>query len=75
MKHWADSVTAAGVVLTLILGGYAYVLTVSFKTDANAKDVAELRQKQSQIDLMQTDLAVIKEQVLEIRKRMDERHK
>jgi hypothetical protein len=71
MRRFAESITAAVGMLTLILGGYAYVLMVSFKADANAKEIESVRIKEENLEEMKTDVAVIKEQVLEIRKILD----
>lgn len=71
MKRLAENSTAAAVLLTLILGGYGYVLTVSFKGDANAKAIESLQERQENLDSLRVDVAVIKEQVLEIRKHLD----
>jgi hypothetical protein len=71
MKHFAENATAATTILLMILGGYAYVISVSFKTDANAKSIEVIEQKQGSIDRIQTDIAVIKEQVAQIKDRLE----
>lgn len=71
MKRFADNAIAATGILALILAGYAYVLTVSFKTDANAKAIEAVEIKQDKLEQMGTDIAVIREQVTEIGKRLD----
>lgn len=72
MKKMLDSVPIALSILIPTLGGYGYVLAVSFRTDANAKAIQEVQAKQNDMEQLKTDIAVIKEQVLEIRKRVGE---
>lgn len=73
MKFFAENVTAAATVLLMTLGGYAYVLTVSFRTEANERSIEAIQKKQDSIDQIQTDIAVIKEQVSQIKYRMEKR--
>lgn len=59
-----------GVVVVLI-GFSAWLTSVYFQGDANAKSISEIKEKQSVIETMSTDIALIKRDISEIRRTID----
>jgi hypothetical protein len=61
MKTPIDEQTTITLSLTLMLiGGVGYVTFVAFQGNANAEAIREINVKQEKIDVIQTDIAVIK---------------
>lgn len=73
MKRFAENISAATTLLMMIFASYAFVLFGSFKTDANAKAVEVLQKKVDSFEEFRTDIAVIKEQIIEMNKKLDSR--
>ena len=54
-KTWVS----LGLVITL-LGGVVWLTTIWMQSEANARSIQKIEEKQTTIDLIQTDIAVIK---------------
>jgi predicted transcriptional regulator len=58
-------------VVAILLGLSAWLTQIYFQGEANAQAINQIQTKQNRIDDMATDIAVIKSQVNEIRRKMD----
>lgn len=54
-----------------ILGGAGFVTYVYFQTSANAKAIEEIKAKQDAIAMIQTDVAVMKNDIATIKEILD----
>ena len=72
MSNRIDESTAVSITMVLaILGGVGFVTYVAFQSDATARAVEVLQKKQDNIDLIVTDIAVIKTKLDSIEKHME----
>jgi hypothetical protein len=53
-------------VLTFLCGGIYWLSNIALQTQANAQDLSRLSDKQSVVEQMATDIAVIKEKIIVI---------
>jgi hypothetical protein len=56
--------------LIAVMGGIGYVTFVAFQGNANAQAIKEIQIKQEKIDVIQTDIAVIKTKLDGIEKKL-----
>lgn len=63
MRSITENTKVSVGILVLILGGYGFVLWQSFKGDAIAKDVEEIKTEQAIFREMATDIKVIRSDV------------
>lgn len=58
-------------VLIVFIGLSAWLTTIYAQGDSNAKSIIELKERQSLVETMSTDIALIKRDISEIRRKID----
>jgi hypothetical protein len=71
MSSISDKTKFTFTVVVSMLGLCAWLTTIYFQGVANAQAITDLKQKQTVVDALQTDVAVIKAEVHEINRKVD----
>lgn len=77
MRNWREDTIfriSLGVLITIAVGlitGTAYIVTLSNASDVQGRRIEAVERKQSSIDEIQTDIAVMKQRLDSIDKKLD----